>query len=102
MRTALVVVLLVFVGFAIKLSLVEAERYVHVRLVDACLAQYSNVSREQENACYGAPDRSFAYRLIAALSFQPEFWKNTSGRCVGVENKQEDYFGCGWWNRRAL
>lgn len=102
MRRLLSVVLLILLGFGIKLSLVEAERYLAVRLVDECLAQYGAPSRAEENACYGSPGRSATYRLVAALSFQPQFWKNTGGRCLGVTGKYEDYFDCGWWNRRAL
>lgn len=103
MKTSLSIALLIAAGFAVKASLDEAERYVHVRIVDTCFAKYSApLSKAQELACYESPRQSSAYRVLAALAFQPQLWKNTGGRCVDSQDQQREYFDCGWWNRVAL
>jgi hypothetical protein len=100
MKKTAAIFLIVLGGFVLKLSIVELERYVHVRLVDECLAQYDDPSQEQETACYGAT--SPTYKIIAFLNFQPQFWMNTEDRCVNVNEKHNSYFECRWWNKYEL
>lgn len=102
MKRTLLFVALVATGFLLKFCLVEAERYVHVSLVDRCLAQYQTPTREQETACYLSPREHAGYRVIAFLSFQPQLWKNLKGRCVEAKDNADEYFECGWWNHVAL
>ena len=94
---------MVLIGFLVKMTLAEAEQYLSTRYVDECMSQYHQPSQDQKIACYSAPQGKTTYTIIAAMNFQPEFWKNTPGRCVNVQkDKQEQYFQCGWWNRFAL
>ena len=94
---------MILIGVLLKMAVADAERYLSTRYVDECMAQYHEPSQEQKIACFSAPQHVTSYTIVAALNFQPEFWKNTAGRCVGVQTeKQEQYFQCGWWNRFAL
>ena len=103
MRQVLVIVGFVAVGFLLKLSLVEGERYLSASLVDKCLAQYNGtMSREQEHACFASPRANAGYRFISMLNVQPQLWKNLAGRCVEAKDEADQYFECRWWNRVAL
>ena len=99
MKPILTLLAALFLGFLLKVGVVEVERYMAVRIVDRCLDAIKDPTPEQETACYQNPGKHTFYRVVGALNFQPMLWKNSKGRCVGeTESKSKGYFQCGWWN----
>lgn len=97
------VVLLVALGFAAKIAVAEATRIVGVHYVDECFRSQPNAAEEQKTACYSAARKEPLYKALTVLNFQPEFFKNTQGRCdEKTINKSNDYFECGWWNKITI
>ena len=103
MKRALVVIAAVVAGFGIKVGVVEAERLLGTHYVDACQDRLVERTMEANTKCYGIAKQHLPYRIVAALNFQPQFWKNTERRCLNTEGtRAAEYFECGWWNRFGI
>jgi hypothetical protein len=103
LRSLLVVFFVFLCGFFAKALVAEAERDLSIHYVDSCLSLYGAPTPEQKTMCYGSAKDHLPYLFVSALNFQPSFWKNTSGRCVGTKGTEaHKYFECRWWNEIAL
>lgn len=97
------VVLLVALGFVAKIAVEEVTRIAGVHYVDECFRSQPNATEEQKTACYSAARKEPLYKALSVLNFQPEFFKNTRGRCGEKKIKESnDYFECGWWNKITI
>ena len=88
-------VVIVALGFVIKLGLVEADRLVSMHFVETCFDRTKPTTLAGETACYAAPRKQISYLILSALNTQPNFFKNSTGRCVGSQGTRADaYFEC--------
>lgn len=103
LRSLLVVVFVFLSGYLAKALVAEAERDISTHYVDSCFRSYKTPTPEQEAICYGSARNHLSYQIVSALNFQPNFWKNTPGRCIGTKGTEPyKYFECKWWNEIAL
>lgn len=102
-RLLLVVIFVFLCGYSAKALVAEAERDLAIHYADSCFRPYKAPTPEQETLCYGSAKKHLSYKVVSALNFQPSFWKNTPGRCVGTKGTEPyKYFECRWWNEIAL
>ena len=103
LRSLLLVIFVFLCGYFAKALVAEAERGIAIHYVDSCFRSYKTPTPEQETICYGSAKNYFPYQIISSLNFQPNFWKNLPGRCVGTKGTEPyKYFECKWWNEIAL
>ena len=97
------IVLFVALGFIGKIAITEATKITNVYYVDKCFESHPNATQEQKTECYSAARKEPLYQVLSVLNFQPEFFKNTKGRCdEKTINESKDYFECGWWNKITI